>query len=159
MGQVVDFLATIGPWNWVLLAAVLFVLETIVPGVHFVWFGASAMAVGALLLLAGAVAPGLVAAIGWPAQVIAFALLSVATIFVIKQFAGDASEETDAPHLNVRGSQYVGRVVTVAEAITSGRGKVRVGDTLWVAEGDDAAAGARVRITGVDGTVLRVETV
>ncbi len=157
MVALIEFLFTLGPWNWLLLAALLFVLETLVPGVYFVWFGTAAMTIGGLLLAGGALAPDATAAIGWQLQVIAFALLSVATIFVFRMFAGDASDPSDAPNLNARASQYIGRIVTVAEAISNGRGKVRVGDTLWVAEGPDAEAGARVRITGVDGTVLRVE--
>lgn len=157
MAAVLDYLVTLGPWNWVILAAFLFILETIIPGVHFVWFGTAAMTIGAVLLAGSGLAPEATAAIGWQVQVIAFALLSVATIFFFRQFAGDGAQPSDAPHLNVRASQYIGRIVTVAEPITGGRGKVRVGDTLWVAEGVDAEAGARVRVTGVDGTVLKVE--
>ena len=48
-------------------------------------------------------------------------------------------------------------VVTVAEAITGGRGKVRVGDSVWQAEGPDMPAGTAARITGSSGTVLRIE--
>ena len=44
-----------------------------------------------------------------------------------------------------------------AEAIECGRGRIRVDDTLWCAEGVDTPAGANVRVTGVRGTVLLVE--
>jgi membrane protein implicated in regulation of membrane protease activity len=48
--------------------------------------------------------------------------------------------------------------VFVLEApIENGFGKVRVGDSLWRVKGNDAASGARVRVTGVDGVVLVVE--
>ena len=64
------------------------------------------------------------------------------------------------PALNRRGDQLIGQVVTVAEPIEGGcRGSVRVGDTVWPAEGADAAHGARVRIVGCKGTVLTVEPV
>jgi membrane protein implicated in regulation of membrane protease activity len=64
------------------------------------------------------------------------------------------------PDLNKRGEQLVGQVVTVAEAIPpGGRGVVRAADTVWPAEGVEAAAGAKVRITGCKGTVLTVEAV
>ena len=56
----------------------------------------------------------------------------------------------------MRGAQYIGRIVIVEEAIRNGRGKVRVGDTIWAAEGEDAATGAKVEVTGVNGTVLVV---
>jgi membrane protein implicated in regulation of membrane protease activity len=62
--------------------------------------------------------------------------------------------------LNRRGDQLVGQVVMVVEAILpGGRGAVRAGDTVWVAEGGAAEAGARVRITGCKNTVLSVERV
>jgi membrane protein implicated in regulation of membrane protease activity len=64
---------------------------------------------------------------------------------------------SDEPDLNARALQYVGRVVTVEQAIADGRGKVRVGDTVWNAQGTDAPQGARVRITGTNGTCLLVE--
>jgi inner membrane protein len=64
---------------------------------------------------------------------------------------------TDQPDLNIRAQQYVGRMVVVEQAIQNGRGKVRVGDTLWQAEGLDAPAGSRVKITATNGNVLVVE--
>jgi membrane protein implicated in regulation of membrane protease activity len=36
---------------------------------------------------------------------------------------------------------------------------VRVGDTVWRAEGPDLPSGAKVKVTGVAGTVLQVEKV
>ena len=66
---------------------------------------------------------------------------------------------SDQPDLNRRGVQLVGRVLVVAEAIEGGRGKVRVGDTLWAVEGPDAPAGAEVRVTAAKATVLVVEPI
>jgi membrane protein implicated in regulation of membrane protease activity len=64
------------------------------------------------------------------------------------------------PDLNRRGDQLIGQVVMVVEAIPRGsRGSVRAADTVWAAEGAEAPAGARVRITGCKGTVLVVEPV
>ena len=50
------------------------------------------------------------------------------------------------------GHEAAGEVVEVAQP-----GRVRVGDTLWSAEGPDTPAGARVTVTGSKGTVLVVE--
>ena len=49
------------------------------------------------------------------------------------------------------------RTVTLEEAIAHGRGKARIGDTVWVVEGPDAPAGAQVRVSAARGTVLVVE--
>ena len=144
----VELFFALGPWNWLILAAVLFALEMVVPGVHFLWFGAAAVLVGILALAIG---------LGWQWQLVAFAVVSVLTVFMARRFSGNEIARSDAPDLNLRGAEYVGRVVAVEEAIRGGRGKVRVGDTLWLAEGPESPTGSQVRIKGVSGTVLVVE--
>jgi membrane protein implicated in regulation of membrane protease activity len=64
--------------------------------------------------------------------------------------------KSDLPDLNERAQQYVGRSLVVAESIENGRGKVRVGDSVWQAEGPDVPVGSRVKVTGARGTVLVV---
>jgi len=155
MTSLIDLFASFGIWNWAFLAIVLLALETMIPGVHFLWFGLAAAVVGAIAYLAGAA--GYADVLTWPWQLVLYALLSVATVFWVKTFARPEAAQSDEPDLNVRGAQYIGRVVTVESAIANGRGKVRVGDTLWPAEGPDTASGTRVKITGVNGTVFRVE--
>lgn len=144
----VELFFGLGPWNWLVLAAMLFALEMVVPGVHFLWFGTAAVLVGILALATG---------LSWQWQLVAFAVLSVLTVFMARRYSGSEIAKSDAPDLNLRGSEYIGRVVAVEEAIRGGRGKVRVGDTLWLAEGPESPSGSRVRIKGVSGTVLVVD--
>lgn len=141
-------LYSLGPWNWLILGVALFVLETMIPGVHFLWFGIAAVIVGFL---------GLATGFAWQWQVLAFALISVLTVFWVRKYVRPDVAISDLPDLNVRGQQYVGRSLVVEQAIQNGRGKVRVGDTLWAAEGPDVPAGGRVTVTGARGTVLVVE--
>jgi len=54
--RLIDFFWNLGPWSWFIVGVALFVLETIVPGVHFIWFGLAALVVGVL---------GLVVDISW----------------------------------------------------------------------------------------------
>jgi membrane protein implicated in regulation of membrane protease activity len=142
------FFAGMGLWNWLILAVCLFMLETMVPGVHFLWFGMAAVVVGILAALTG---------MPWQLQVVAFGLLSVAAVFLVRRYLGSNVAKTDLPDLNERGRQYIGRSLVVEDAILNGRGKVRVGDTVWQAKGPDTPAGARVTVTGSEGTVLVVE--
>jgi membrane protein implicated in regulation of membrane protease activity len=143
-----EFFWNFGAWNWFIVAVALFALESVVPGVHFVWFGVAAVIVGAL---------GLTLDIAWEWQLITFAIISCITVFFARRYAAPDVAHSDEPDLNARAVQYVGRVVTVEQAIADGRGKVRVGDTVWNAQGSDAPQGARVRITGTNGTCLLVE--
>ena len=147
MQQISQIFSTLGAWNWFIIAAALFMLETVVPGVHFLWFGIAAVIVGALAFTTGFALP-------W--QLVAFAVISVATVFWVRRYAKPETAQSDQPNLNIRGAQYIGRVVVVAEAIVNGRGKVRIGDSMWSAEGEDAAAGERVEVTGVNDTILVV---
>jgi len=143
-----ELLYGLGPWNWFILAVVLLTLETVIPGVHFLWFGIAAVIIGFL---------GVTTGIVWQWQVLAFALLSVATVFWVRKYARPDVAISDQPDLNVRGQQYIGRSLVVEQAIQNGRGKVRLGDSLWAVEGPDAPAGSRVTVTGAKGTVLVVE--
>ena len=147
MQFVSNLITQFGAWLWFALASLLIVLETLVPGVHFLWFGMAAGVVGVLAL---------VVPIDWPWQIIAFALISVASVFWVRRYACADAVDSDEPELNVRAAQYIGRNVEVVDAIRNGRGKVRIGDTVWVAEGEDVPQGTEVRVTGVNGTVLVV---
>jgi inner membrane protein len=139
---------SLGPWNWFILGVLLLVLETMIPGVHFLWFGIAAIIIGFL---------GLATDLSWTWQVLAFGLLSVLTVFWVRKYARPDFVISDLPDLNVRGQQYIGRSLIVEQAIQNGRGKVRVGDTIWAVEGPDTPTGERVRVTGTRGTVLVVE--
>ena len=148
MTALLQMLGGLGAWNWLILAVLLFCLEVVIPGVHFLWFGVAALVVGLLALATG---------MAWQIQLVLFAAVAIATVFLVRRYVRPDVAKSDLPNLNERSQQYVGRVVTVAEPIVGGRGKVRVGDSVWQAEGPDMPAGAAARITGSSGTVLKIE--
>src|SRR5262245_21411566 len=88
---------------------------------------------------------------------VAFGVFSVVSALWVRRYARPDVVKSDVPDLNARGRQYIGRAFVVAEAIECGRGKVRVGDTLWPAEGPDTPVGASVTVTNAHGTTLVVE--
>jgi len=136
-------------WHWWVLGLVLIGIEVFAPGAYFMWLGVSAGLVGLLLLAA----PGL----GWEYQLLAFAVLAVASVAGWRAYQRRHPGKSDHPTLNRRGMQYVGRVFTLDAPIVNGIGKLNIGDTTWKVVGEDLPAQARVRVTGVDGTVLTVE--
>ncbi len=138
-------------WHWWVLALLLLILEVFAPGVVFLWIGLAAGAVGLLLYL--------VPTLDWQTQLLAFALLGLASVALGRWWFTRNPIQTDEPQLNRRGEQYVGRVFTLDEPIVNGVGKVRVDDTTWKIEGTDLPAGSKVRVVAVDGVVLRVEAV
>ena len=155
MSALSDLLSGLGPWNWFIFGVLLMALETIIPGVHFLWFGLSAVVVGVLVFAVTGLGTAEVLSLPW--QLVLFAVISVATVFWVRRYANASMVESDEKDLNQRSAQYFGRVVVVEEPIVGGRGRIRVGDTLWAASGADAPKGANVRITGANGTVFVVE--
>lgn len=137
-----------GGWLWLILGLLLFILEMLAPGSFLVWFGIAAVAVGLLTFAVDT---------GWQWQLIAFGLTSLVSLVIGRQFFGSASAEADRPFLNRRAQQLTGRTFILEQAIVSGRGRVRIGDTVWTVQGPDLPAGAQVLVTGADGTRLIVE--
>jgi membrane protein implicated in regulation of membrane protease activity len=136
-------------WHWWILAAALIILEVFAPGAFFLWLGIAAAVVGGLVLLAPELA--------WEYQVLVFSVLSVLSIVVWRRYSKLKPADTDQPTLNRRGEQYVGRTFTLTEPVVNGIGKIHVDDSTWKIEGGDCEAGARVKVTGVDGTILKIE--
>jgi hypothetical protein len=137
------------PWMWLALGVLLMSLEVAVPGLHFLWFGVAAAVVAILVWLG-------LAGFGW--QIAVFGALSIVALYFGKRMMADVpSSDPENASLNERANQYIGRSVIVEEAIRNGRGKVRVGDTLWIAEGTDVPVGARVTIKSARGSVLVVD--
>ncbi len=136
-------------WHWWIAGIALVIIEVFAPGAVFLWMGISAGVVGAVLLA--------VPDISWQVQFLAFAVLSVGAIAGWRVYHKRHPTESDQPNLNRRGEQYVGRIFTLQDGITDGTGMIRVDDSRWKIEGEDLPAGTKVRVTGVEGTVLKVE--
>jgi inner membrane protein len=147
--MILDFIQMLGGWSWWVLGLVLLGIEVLLPGFFFLWFGIAAILIGISALL-----------IDWPwqMQVIGFVVLSGITALIGRRFAGNVNGETADPHLNLRASRLEGRTFILSEPIVEGRGRVQIDDTVWQVRGPDAPAGARVVVTGSDGSVLTVDS-
>ena len=53
----------------------------------------------------------------------------------------------------------MGKTYTVVEAIENGQGKIQVGDSVWLAEGEDCPVGGSVKVIDSRGNVLLIEVV
>lgn len=139
----------LAPWHWLTLGVVLVIVEVFAPGFFFVWLGASALVVGLVVWLL----PDL----SWQIQILAFATLglvsAVGWLFLQRRFAARGEPLS----LNRRAEQLVGREFRLVQPIAGGRGRIRVGDTVWPVEGPDLPLGARVRVLRAEGTTLIVE--
>ena len=145
--MIVDLIAKLGGWSWWILGLILLGLEVLLPGFFFLWFGVAAILIGISALL-----------IDWPwqMQVLGFVVLSLVTALIARRFIGNKGGDIGDPHLNARSGRFLGQTFILTEPIVEGRGRLTINDGVWQVRGPDAPAGARVKVTGADGTVLTV---
>ena len=146
--MLIDYLVTWGKWSWLILAAILFVLELLTPGAFMLWLGLSALLVGLISFFA---------AWTWQYQLIAFAVFALASVPLWLRFARHVEKPHDQPFLNRRADAFVGRVFTLEKPIVDGVGTVRIDDTIWRVRGPECPAGSRVKVVRADGANLAVE--
>jgi len=133
---------------WLVFALLLMAGEMAIPEMFLLWLGFAALAVFAVVLGV----PEL--PIVW--QGVAFAIFSALSIFVYLKFIRNRVGPSDQPLLNRRGEQLVGQVFPLDLPIVDGRGRLKIGDAYWVAEGPDLPHGARVRVVSVRSMSLQV---
>jgi inner membrane protein len=137
-------------WHWWILAAIFAGIEILAPGVFFIWLGAAAVVTGVIALII----PGL----GWEIEALIFAVLAVLSVIGWRNYIRKAKAKDDpAAMLNRRGDQMIGRTAVLSEPIQNGRGKAKIDDSVWRVEGSDLPAGTQIKVTGVDGAILKVE--
>jgi hypothetical protein len=136
-------------WYWWVIAAVFLGVEMLTTTFFFLWIAIAAAVTGALSFI--------MPALGFNVQLFIFAVLGVASVVVWKHYMLKNSVESDHPHLNQRGAQYVGKNFILIEAIENGRGRIKVADSTWRVEADeDCPEGATVKIIAVNGTMFKV---
>ena len=148
--MLIDYVTTLGKWNWLILAAVFFVIELVAPGAFMLWLGLSALLVGIISLF-----------VDWPwqYQFVAFAVFALASLPLWRRFAHNVEKEVDQPFLNRRADAFVGREFTLEKPIVAGTGTVKIDDSIWRLSGPDCPGGCRVRVVRADAAMLVVEPV
>lgn len=136
-------------WLWLIGGVLLLIAELIVPGFFLMFVGAAAIVTGLV---------GLALPISVALQLGVFAILAMLIVRVggRRAYASRYDHSSD-PSLNNPIHRLLGRVVIVVEAVDRNGGRVRVGDSVWSARGEQAAVGDRVRIVDVEGNCLKVE--
>lgn len=144
---IIDLVHDLGPWAWLIGGVILLALELALPGSFLMWLGLAAILVGIA---------SFVGEIPWQVAWISFAALAIILLLVGRHFFAPGRTKSDRPHLNERGQSMIGRQLTLAEPISDGQGRVKIGDTFWRVQGPDLAAGTRVEVNATDGSALIV---
>jgi inner membrane protein len=142
------------PWVWAIGALLAAIAELHCPGCYLIWIAAG----GAITALASAAFD-----LSLSSQISIFAASCIATCvcgyFIYRRFAISKLEKAFQKKtfpLNQRDLTLIGTRGVIAVAIENGHGKVKLGDSVWLAEGPDLKEGTPVVVTGVRGTIVTV---
>ena len=141
------FVGGLTGWHWLMAGALFLVLELLAPGVFMFWLGLAAVAVGLLSFIIDW---------SWQIQGLTFAVLAIAAIPLWRRFSWGQAAGGPAEFLNRRAEALVGRRFTLEVPIVSGRGTIRVDDTVWRVAGPDMPSGLQVEVVRADGADLHV---
>lgn len=138
----------LGPFHdwviWLLTGLALLIAETLAPGVFLMWIGLACLGTGLAALAVS---------LGFDVQVVVFAVLTAVTLTIGVRLRRSPTR------LNTQTAGLAGRTA-VALRFHGREGRVRVGDSDWAARLVPGVptpdAGTRMRVEGVDGTVLVV---
>ena len=129
---------------WLVAGLVLCAAETIMPGAFLIWIGAAALILGVVEFFFP---------LEFTAQLLLFAALVVALVVIGRSIYGSIGRGSPPQPLS-RAEGLVGQEFFLDKAIERGFGCIRVDDSIWRVTGEDMDAGAKVRVTGVEGGVL-----
>ncbi|MGL4439333.1 MAG: NfeD family protein [Bosea sp. (in: a-proteobacteria)] len=144
-------IAALGAWIWIIAGLLMMGIELLAPGLFFIWLGLAALATGLTVAVFD---------LGWAPAAMLFTAFAVASVFGGRALMrANGSEPEAAANLNALSRNLIGQTIRLDDAIQNGKGRIRIGDTVWQAFGEDAAAGDKVRIVRLDGSSLVVERV
>jgi membrane protein implicated in regulation of membrane protease activity len=154
MDAVVGFLSGLTVWHWLGLGIVLISIEVAVGTFDLLWVAAGAFLTALFALI---IPPPMG---GWEGQLTFFGLVAIA--FVISGrtlFRGLRSRSTSHPNLNDRLANMAGQRGEASTSFDQGRGKVKIGDTVWLAKQSDDTViveGDNIVVTGSESGVLLI---
>lgn len=146
--DLIGFLSTLGPQHWLVLGLILLIAEMASGTTYILWPAVAAFATALIALL------GLT---NWIADIAIFAVLVIVLTWVGRPLVERWKRDGAAGTLNERSASLIGERGVVTN-FANGAGSVKVGDTIWRAESEDALeAGHAVLVDGVDGVTLKVK--
>jgi membrane protein implicated in regulation of membrane protease activity len=140
---------TVPWWGWAILAATLAYGELHSPGIYLIWIASGA----ALTAAAAAIWP-----LSTSFQLVVFALACLLSCFS-GYFVYCRLNLSSEVLLNRRNRLMIGCHGTVAVPLVNGQGKVRLGDSVWLAEGPDLCEGTPIIVKGVRGSWVVVDVI
>ena len=148
----IAMMSSMNSWTWLILGTVLLIAELFTGSTFILWPALAAIAVGITIFIVP---------LGWTMQLTLFAILSIIGLVLGEKYLRPRLDKGEDEGLNDLNSSMAGRRVFAVSDFSAGEGRVKFGDTEWRARlyDGDAKAGDELRILGVEGATLNVETV
>ncbi|WP_371397689.1 NfeD family protein [Fretibacter rubidus] len=144
---IVAWLEAMSGMKWMIIGALLLILELVTGTTYILWPAFAALAVGVFAF---------VLPIGWEMQFLLFFILSTVLLVFGHVYVRPRVKGGEPSDLNDRARAMVGMRVKAIADFETGQGRVQVGDTQWRARLEDgnAKSGDELRVVHVDGTTL-----
>src|SRR5690242_1434749 len=114
-------------WHWLGVGIVLLTLEVAVGTFDLLWIAVGAFATALFALI--------VPMAGWQGQLVFFGVAALGLVTAGRTvFKGLRRASSSHPNLNDRTSGMIGQKGLAASSFSGGQGKVKFGDTMWLAE-------------------------
>lgn len=98
--------------------------------------------------------------IHWAVGSTVFALLAISTALIWRRWLSHHPIKSDAPLLNQRGKQYIGRKFTLSAPIHDNYGTLHIDDSQWKIYCDtNLPAGSKVEVVDIDNVILTVKPI
>lgn len=147
---VLDFYAAHPFWTWAALGAAILAVEVAAGSGWLLWPAASAVATGAVLI---------VAPLSLPMALLVFAVLTLVSTLAARRYFPRAAL-AGGGDINDNVARLVGQVGQAVQDFHHGRGRIAIDGKEWPAElqaGESLSAGGAVEVVGIsDGTRLQV---
>ena len=146
--SIASFFAEVTPWHWFGIGLVLLIAELSTGTTYLLWPAVAAWITAVLLLLFP---------LPLPFQLLAFGAVTIGLTLSGRRYLKGKWLKGDDKGLNDRGKTLVGASGVAAGSFENGVGRVKLGDSEWRAESNDAiGAGDAVSILAVEGATLKV---
>jgi membrane protein implicated in regulation of membrane protease activity len=138
-------------WHWFIFGLLLLIGEALGASGFLLGTAVASLLMGVIVWLASSLLDG---GLGWQAQVLMGALLSVTFSILYWRFFRADLQATDRPELNQRTAQLVGRKLVLEKDIQF-EGRIQIGDTFWKVVTDKPLLnGEHVEVVSADATTL-----
>ena len=149
-----EWFEQLSQWHWFIFGLLLLIGEALGASGFLLGTSMAALLMGVIVWIAASITDS---GMGWQAQVVLCAVLSVSFSLLYWRFFRADQQASDRPELNHRTAQLVGRKLVLDKEIPF-EGRIQIGDTFWKVVSDTPLSkGDQVEVISADATTLTIK--